>query len=280
MVARAVVGSRAMAEIALPNGITLAYDDQGASNGQSLVLIHGISMSRRYFHRQIEPLSARHRVIAVDLRGHGDSEKVESGHTVPQYARDVRLLIEALGLDRPVLLGWSMGVFVALDYIRQFGTGALRGLIDVDEAASDFKWDGWEHGFLDLPTLHSLMTAVQDDKDAFIRDFVPDMFSQPQAPEDLEWMVSESSKLPIGPLSAILFDQTVQDYRDVLATIDVPTLICWGEHDRLLPVSGAPYMHEHIHGSRLELFEHSGHCPFLEESENFNRVVEAFLDSL
>lgn len=269
-----------MAEITLSNGITLAYDDQGARDGRSIVLIHGISMSRRYFHRQIEPLSARHRVIAVDLRGHGDSEKVESGHTVPQYARDVKLLIEALGLDRPVLLGWSMGVFVALDYIRQFGTGGLRGLIDVDEAASDFKWDGWEHGFLDLPTLHSLMTAVQDDKDAFIRDFVPDMFSQPQAPEDLEWMVSESSKLPIGPLSAILFDQTVQDYRAVLATIDVPTLICWGEHDKVLPVSGAPYMHEHIHGSRLERFEHSGHCPFLEESENFNRVVEEFLDSL
>ena len=88
------------------------------------------------------------------------------------------------------------------------------------------------------------------------------------------------SKLPIGPLSAILFDQTVQDYRDVLATIDIPTLICWGEHDKILPVSGAPYMQAHIRGSRLERFPHSGHCPFLEESENFNRVVEEFLDSL
>jgi non-heme chloroperoxidase len=82
-----------MTEVALSNGITLAYDDQGSGDGQSIVLIHGISMSRRYFHRQLEPLSTRHRVIAVDLRGHGDSEKVESGHTVPQYARDVRLLI-------------------------------------------------------------------------------------------------------------------------------------------------------------------------------------------
>jgi pimeloyl-ACP methyl ester carboxylesterase len=269
-----------VAEIKLSNGITLAYDDQGAKDGRSIVLIHGISMSRRYFHRQIEPLSARHRVIAVDLRAHGDSEKIESGHTVPEYARDVQLLIEGLELDRPVLLGWSMGVFVALDYIRQFGTDGLGGLIDVDEAASDFKWDGWEHGFLDLPTLHSLMTAVQADKDGFIRDFVPDMFNRPQTPEDLEWMVSESSKLPVGPLSAILFDQTVQDYRDVLAAIDLPTLICWGEHDKLLPVSGAPYMHEQIKGSRLELFAQSGHCPFLEESESFNRVVEEFLDSL
>jgi pimeloyl-ACP methyl ester carboxylesterase len=173
-----------------------------------------------------------------------------------------------------------MGVFVVLDYIRQFGTDGIRGLIDVDEAASDFKWEGWVHGFLDLPTLHSLMTAVQDDKEAFIADFVPDMFHRPPAGEDLGWMVAESSKLPAGSLSAILFDQTVQDYRDLLPAIDLPTLICWGEHDRLLPVSGAQYMREHLRGARLELFDESGHCPFLEESDKFNRVVQEFLDSL
>jgi non-heme chloroperoxidase len=266
--------------ITLENGITLAYDDQGAEDSCPLVLIHGISMSRRYFQKQLSPLSARQRVVAPDLRAHGDSENVESGHTVPHYARDVDLLIKALELDRPVLLGWSMGVFVALDYIRQFGTGGIRGLIDVDEAASDFKWEGWEHGFLDLPALHELMTAVQDDKDAFVADFVPDMFHNAQAQEDLDWMISESSKLPAGPLSAILFDQTVQDYRDVLPTVDVPTLICWGEHDQLLPVSGASYMHEHIAGSRLEVFGNSGHCPFLEEADRFNQVVQDFLDAL
>ena len=269
-----------MAEITLSNGITLAYDDEGPEDSPALVLIHGISMSRRYFHKQLKPLSSRQRVIAVDLRGHGASEKVQSGHTVPQYARDVDQFIQALGLDRPALLGWSMGAFVAFEYIRQFGTDGIRALIDVDEAASDFKWDGWAHGFLDLPTLHSLMTAVQDDKEAFIESFLPEMFHQPPAPEDLAWMVSESSKLPIGALSAILFDQTVQDYRDLLPTINVPTLICWGEHDALLPVSGAAYMHEHIPGARLELFADSGHCPFLDESEAFNRVVQDFLDTL
>jgi pimeloyl-ACP methyl ester carboxylesterase len=269
-----------VAEIRLDNGITLAYDDAGDQSRRALVLIHGISMSRRYFHKQLGPLSERHRVIAVDLRSHGDSEKVDYGHTVPQYARDLKQLIEALGLDRPVLLGWSMGVFVVLDYVRQFGSESIGGLIDVDEAASDFKWDGWPHGFLDLPGLHSLMTAVQDDKDRFIADFVPEMFHNAPAEQDLEWMVRESSKLPTGPLSAILFDQTVQDYRDVLPTIHVPTLICWGEHDQLLPVSGASFMRDQIPGARLEVFGDSGHCPFLEESEKFNHIVEEFLDEL
>lgn len=269
-----------MAEIRLSDGITLAYDDVGDQSNPAVVLIHGVSMSRRYFERQLEPLSANHRVVAVDLRGHGGSEKAESGHTIPQYARDLKLFVEELGLDRPVLLGWSMGAFVAWDFIRQFGTGGIRALIVVDEAASDFLWEDFPHGFIDLPTLHSLMSDVQADKEAFLHHLVPLMFHNEPAPEDVEWMVAECDRLPIGPLSAILFDQSVQDYRDVLPAVDVPTLVCWGRHDGLLPVSGASHLQEHMPQVTVELFEQSGHCPFFEEADRFNEVAAGFLRSL
>jgi pimeloyl-ACP methyl ester carboxylesterase len=269
-----------VAEVALASAVTLAYDDVGDRRDPPLVLIHGVSMSRRYFHRQLQPLSAGNRVLAADLRGHGESEKVPSGHTIPQYARDLKLFIEALALDRPVLLGWSMGAFVVFDYIRQFGTSGLRGLIVVDEAASDFKWDGFPHGFIDLPTLHSLMADIQDDKLAFLRHLVPEMFHEAPLADDLEWMVGECDRLPIGALSAILFDQSVQDYRDVLPAIDLPTLVCWGAHDALLPVSGASHLSEQIPEVRVEIFQDSGHCPFLEEADRFNDVVAAWLGQL
>ncbi len=269
-----------MPEITLPSGITLAYDERGGAGDRPVVLIHGISMSRRYFHRQMEPLSAGNRVIAVDLRGHGDSENAEAGHTIPQYARDMRQFIDALQLQRPVLLGWSMGGFVVFDYIRQFGTGEVGGVVIVDEAASDFKWEGYPHGFLDLAELRGLMTAIQDDRMAFLRDLVPHMFHQPPSEPDAAWMVNECAKLPVGATSAILFDQSLQDYRDDVGRIDVPTLICWGRHDALLPVSGATFMHDRIAGSRLVIFEHSGHCPFIEETELFNGAVKEFLESL
>lgn len=266
-----------MSDITLSNGVTLAYDDRGDPAHPAVVLIHGVSMSRRYFHKQFVPLSAQHRVIAVDLRGHGDSEKTEAGHTVPQYARDLRLFIEALGLARPVLLGWSMGGFVAWDFIRQFGTSMLGGLIVTDEAASDFKWEGFPHGFVDLATLHALMTAVQDDRLAFLQGLVPQMFHHAQSKEDVAWMVSECAKLPTGATAAILFDQSIQDYRDVLPEIDIPTLICWGRYDALLPVSGAGHLQGHIPDSEVVIFEESGHCPFIEESESFNRTVTEFV---
>lgn len=265
-----------MPEVTLSDDVVLTYDDRGDPQSPAIVLLHGVSMSRRYFHRQLEPLSERHRVLAVDLRGHGDSRKTEGGHTIPQYARDIRAFMEALGIEHPVLLGWSMGAFVAWDYIRQFGTSQLAGLIISDEAASDFKWDDFPHGFIDLPTLHSLMSDVQEDQDAFLRHLVPEMFHNEQLPEDVEWMVAECAKLPIGALSAILFDQSVQDYRETIATIDIPTLICWGRHDELLPVSGADDLHSRIGGAEVVIFEDSGHCPFIEETEKFNATVEEF----
>jgi non-heme chloroperoxidase len=269
-----------MPEITLSNGVTLAYDDRGGGPEAPIVLIHGVSMSRRYFHKQLEPLSAARRVVAADLRGHGDSENVEAGHTVPQYARDLKLMIEALELDRPILLGWSMGAFVAWDFILQYGTSGLRGMIISDEAASDYKWEGFDHGFVDLPTLHALMTAVQDDRRAFLEGLVPQMFHNEQSDDDLAWMVEECSKLSTGATASILFDQCVQDYRDMLSSIDIPTLICWGRHDGLLPVSGATHLQQHIPGSRLVVFEDSGHCPFIEEDAAFGTAVGEFVTNI
>ena len=101
------------ATLELPDGASLAYDDAGS--GRPLVLIHGVSMSRRFFERNVPALAEHHRVINVDLRGHGESPASEGGHTVAQYARDIHHMLGALGLDGAVLVGWSMGTMVAWD---------------------------------------------------------------------------------------------------------------------------------------------------------------------
>ena len=97
------------------------------------------------------------------------------------------------------------------------------------------------------------ITDAQTDHMAFLQHLVPLMFHHEQSEEDVAWMVAECARLPVGALTAILFDQSLQDYRQLLPTIDVPTLICWGRHDALLPVSGAPYMLENIPGAQVRL---------------------------
>src|SRR6476469_9005727 len=119
----------------LPDGASLAYDEAGA--GRPVVLIHGVSMSRRYFERNLAALSERFHVVNVDLRGHGESPSHDGGHTVAQYARDVRHLLRALDLDGAVLVGWSMGSLVVWDMIRQFGTDGLAGHVVVSQGPTD-----------------------------------------------------------------------------------------------------------------------------------------------
>ena len=269
-----------MAEIALETGVTLAYEETGSARGPA-----GDPDPWRVDEPSVFPQAdgsaiGGNRVIAVDLRAHGGSEKAPAGHTIPQYGRDLDAFIRALDIDRPVLLGWSMGAFVAFDYIRQFGTGAIRGLVIVDESASDFKWDDWPHGFVDLPTLHSYISDVQDDKKAFLQHFVPAMFHNEQSGADVEWMVAECAKLPVGALTAILFDQSVQDYRELIPMIDVPVLDLLGSPRRAAPRLRSIAPARADPRCSLELFEDSGHCPFIEETERFNEVIGAFLASL
>src|SRR5258708_1779107 len=132
----------------LPDGAQLHYEDQGT--GRTILFIHGVWMSSKFFQRQVPTLSKRLRVITLDLRGHGRSSHTMHGHTVANYTRDIRALIDGLGLNDVVLAGWSMGAFVLWDYFKQFGAHKVKATIVIEESASDFKWPDWSIGLTDF----------------------------------------------------------------------------------------------------------------------------------
>jgi pimeloyl-ACP methyl ester carboxylesterase len=159
----------------LPTGATLACT--GTGSGRPVLLLHGVCMSRKFFERNIEPLAGRHRVIALDFRGHGGSPSVEGGHTVAQYARDVRAVIEMLDLRDAVLVGWSMGSMVLWDYLGQFaGDPRLAGAVVVSQGPSDLTQPGWPYGIAALAELRAYLQLAQDDFAGFFAGFVPEMF--------------------------------------------------------------------------------------------------------
>jgi non-heme chloroperoxidase len=261
----------------LPGGASLAYDDQGA--GRPLVLIHGVSMSRRFFERNVGPLSQRFRVVNVDLRGHGDSPPSEGGHGVAQYARDVHELIGALGLDGAVLVGWSMGSMVAWDLIRQFGTDGLGGHVVVSQGPSDLKRDDWELGSFSLNDLFGLLAGAQADYRALMDEFVPDMFMDELPAEELEMLIGETQRIGANAGTCILLDQSLQDYRDVVGSHALPTLLTWGRDEKLIGVASGEWLAAH-QPAELVIFERSGHCPMWEEPDRFNQVVGDFVSAL
>ena len=95
-------------------------------------------------------------------------------------------------------------------------------------------------------------------------------------------MTAENQKrlLTESIAGSILFDQTVQDYRPDLSKVTVPTLLCFGRDEKLIPVAGGEHLQKNLPNARLLVFENSGHCPFLEESKRFNREVDRFIQSV
>jgi non-heme chloroperoxidase len=261
----------------LSNGVTMHVVDEG--EGRPLVFVHGVMMSGRFFVNQVSGLRAAHRVVVPDLRGHGRSEKVLSGHTVANYAQDLRLLFEERSILRPLLVGWSMGAMVVYEYLKAFGSDSVAGIVIVDQPPSDFAWDGYPFGVLTVEALAEMVEGLQLDQRAVAEEFAGLMQHEPQ-PDVSAWMVDEIMQVPAAVASTILVNQTLRDYRPLLPRITCPALVAFGKDPKLTPPEAGEYIASQIPGARFELFEHSSHVPFLEETERFNTLIAEFAASI
>jgi pimeloyl-ACP methyl ester carboxylesterase len=257
----------------------LYYEDEGS--GRPVIFIHGMWLTSRFFTRQRAHFARGHRFIAPDLRGHGRSEKVLHGHTVPTQTRDLHDLIEGLDLDDVVLVGWSSGAFCIWEYVKQYGDDRLAGVVIVDEAASDLNRGDWTLGAMDLDGLIGMLEVVQVAHADMVRGrFVHRLFATPPATEDIDWMVDEITQIPPVVAAAVAFDEITRDYREGLADVRVPALVCHGAQDQMLPVENGAYLADAMPDARLVLFEKSGHAPFWDEADRFNAELERFIADL
>ncbi|WP_226007984.1 alpha/beta fold hydrolase [Natrinema salinisoli] len=260
------------------NGADLYYEDHG--EGAPIVFLHGVMASHRFFEPQLTTLSREYQTIAVDFRGHGQSAKTELGHTVAQYARDLRAFLSQRDLDNVVLVGWSMGALVSWEYVDQFGTEGVRGLVDVDMEASRFQWADSDYGLADLDGLQTTLALAQQDRTSLIERITEQVFKDPPSGETRALVFDELSRVPAPIKSAILFDALTRDYRDVLPEIDVTMVVCAGADEKRGSVGSTRHVAEIVPEGSFELFDESGHCLTLEEPDRFNRIVSQFVESL
>jgi non-heme chloroperoxidase len=256
----------------------LYYTDQG--HGQPVIFIHGVWTSSRIFYRQLPYFNERYRTIMLDLRGHGRSTHVQSGHTVTNYSRDVQALMQKLEISNAILVGHSMGALIIWEYFKQFGADNVKAAVIIDQPASDFKWPDWPFGAYDFPALCQMMEKVQIDRSAMVNDLIPFLFKEKPTKENFNLIFEEMTSVPESIAGTIFFNQTVKDYREILPSVTVPTLLCFGDDKRVVGAAAGKYLKEKITGSRLEIFKNCGHCLFLEKPEYFNMILDRFIESL
>ncbi|WP_165063864.1 alpha/beta fold hydrolase [Paludisphaera rhizosphaerae] len=252
----------------------LAYTDQGT--GPVVVLLHGFPLSRAMWDAQVHALSASHRVVAPDLRGHGESPAPDGTYTMDQMADDVAELLDGLGIVEPVVLGGlSMGGYVALAFALKH-PNRLRGLILADTRAAA---DAPEAARLREETAQSV--SREGRTATVVETMIPRLFARttlqnrPGLVSAMQEVMERTSAS--GVIGALLGMARRPDRRDRLGEIIAPTLVVVGQEDVVSPPEEARAIAEALPNSQLAIIPHAGHLAPYEDPEAFNAVVLAFL---
>lgn len=267
-----------MAWLTTNDGSRLHYTDQGS--GKPLILLHGWSFSGAVFDSVIPSLAKDARVIALDLRGHGLSDKPNHGYRVSRLAADLHHLIASLALRDVTLLGWSIGCAIIWSYLELFGSAHVRKLVLAQQtprqfAAIDWKWAHAQ--CFDPVHLAITMTQMQGDVAAFDKQNLTDCIHRAPTVEERARWEAQTSQCPAHARVALMVDHGQHDWRDFIPTITLPTLVLAACKDPVFPAEGVAWIAEHVQGARTVYFENSSHMLFHDEPERFVETVRGFV---
>lgn len=281
--------------------VKLYYEDRG--KGRPVILIHGLTASRRHFRKQVPVLSREYRVIACDLRGHGDSDRPKDGLTLPRLAKDLSELIAYLDLKDVTLVGWSLGGHVIFEYVKQFQCQNLHKIATIDMAPKLMKADDWTYGlrgisgnFGDFTHQDNLllMSVMSDNWEQYSAMLIPRLFNRshvepgvnifidPYFPwkDDLAWLYEEARRNTPHVILFLWISMMMQDYRPQLGEITVPFLLVWGRESNYYGEDNYTYMKAALVRSpdvSVVPFDGCGHALHIQDPEGFNRALMSFI---
>lgn len=266
----------------MKDGTPLHYIDQGS--GRPLVLIHALMYSARYFWKpQIASLAQGCRVLALDLRGHGESGKPAGKYTIDLLADDLNEFIAQLGLKDAVVLGVALGGMVVLNRLQRHGTSGIKALSIVDMTPRLVSAPGWDHptfGNFPPEAAAGFGAGVRQDRSG-LKGFIATGFAAPPPEDKLNEMYAETFLMPTDAIADLCDEMVKQDLRALLPKISLPTLYLYAtKNNKILPTSVGRWMQAQTPGSKLVEFEQGGHNFTLEEPQKFNDEVLKFVRSL
>jgi len=254
--------------------------------GPVLLLLHGIAGSSLTWVPAMTLLQSDYTVLAPDFLGHGASEKPPGDYSLGNLATVVRDLLDLLGIDRATVVGQSFGGGVAMQFSYQFPERCER-LVLVD-AGGLGREVNWILRLAALPGAEYVMPAlfpafVGNWGDSVVKFFGGRGFPNAQAVEMWRSYKSltegESRHSFVRTIRSVIDPggQSVSAVDRLYLAAHMPTLIVWGDHDRIIPVDHAYLAHEAIPNSRLEVIEGVGHYPHVEEPVRFVEILKDFL---
>jgi pimeloyl-ACP methyl ester carboxylesterase len=259
-----------------------------AGKGSPIVLIHGVAGRAEQWDQTVQLLADHHTLVAPDLLGHGDSAKPRGDYSLGAHASGIRDLLVALDIERATVVGHSLGGGIAMQFAYQFPERCERLVL-----VSSGGLGGQVHPLLraaTLPGSEIVLPLLAHPRVLEIGSLIPRALGRVglRTRVDLTEMArgyqslsnAEARNAFIHTVRAVIDagGQRINASDRLYLASKMPSLIVWGRHDRIIPVEHARPAHELMPGSRLVLFDESGHFPHLDAPLRFARTLEAFVE--
>ena len=278
------VGKRLTAVSA--DGTKIAAHEYGNAAGKPILFIHGFSQSRLSWLRQFtDPqLTARYRICTMDLRGHGESEKPVGPYTPASHADDVHAVLQAFGISKPTIIGWSFGGLVTLDYLSAFGLSNVAKIMFVGAGfgATSTIDSAAFHGAGLTENIGPMLSADAAENSSGTLKFLLACSAEPLTNSEVAFALAYNMLATPQSRSACLQGRPTkpEDYdKGVMAEIrlaGLPVVALTGDKDGIVLPTSAAHIARSTLGT-LVSYPNVGHMPFLEATARFNRDIESLV---
>ncbi|GAB2595361.1 alpha/beta fold hydrolase [Ramlibacter solisilvae] len=275
------------------------YDSFTASDGQvvpvcvlghgpPLVLVHGVGCSHRDWLPVARRLARRHCVLAWDARGHGRCRPVLGSITLERLARDLAEMLDHFGLERPVLVGHSMGALILMQYLQSNGTQRVAAVTLVDQSPRIVTDDSWRLGLFggcSAAMLSGLIAGARQDLAETLLNEVGALGGawlrkQLSVEKALGRMLRRRlSRIDVRPLLDLAESMAQADFRASLSRLDAPLLVVLGA--RSPHYAGVPldaWYRDTVKHAQISIYPRGGHSPHVSEPLRFARELQRFID--
>lgn len=257
------------------NNLNVSCNDAGSSETSVIVFIHGFPFNKSMWDNQMEALNENYRVIAYDIRGHGNTITIkQDDFSIDLFVEDLVSLLDTLKLNKVILCGLSMGGYIALSAVEKYPE-RFDGLVLCDTQCIADTPEAKEKRMKTIETIKK--NGVENYADESIKNFfAAESFStkQKEIAAIREIIVDTTEESLCNTLIAL---SKRKETCSKLENIKVPVLILVGKEDKITPPAAALFMHEKIKDSTLSIIENAGHLSNMENPIEFNNQLKKFM---
>ncbi|ABX42031.1 alpha/beta fold hydrolase [Lachnoclostridium phytofermentans] len=259
--------------------VKIYVEDLNQEGEKTILFIHGWPGDHNLFEYQFDQLPKMgFRCIGVDTRGFGNSDKPWTGYDYNTLSDDIRAVIDALELHNITLAGHSTGGGIAVRYMARHKGHGVSKLVLIDAAApSVIKRPNFPYG-LDKEAVDQIIQGTYTDRPKMLQDFGNIFFFQHITQAFSDWFFQLGLKAAGWATAAIANTWINEVLFSDLETINVPTLIIHGIHDKVVPFQLGQIQNESIKNSKLIPFYYSGHATFYDQKDEFNEELVKFVE--